>query len=154
VARDHRNAARRRPWGLEDGKTGRARIEEIQKWTEVTEIEGTERGKFLHELIEIYNKAFATVAPAGAVTGATGNISAGEKVTRDKQAAALKRARELGTDDGKIGVKLHFEKIQKWPEVTEIEGAARGTFLAQLLAAYNKAFDAVLSRPTAGERCQ
>jgi hypothetical protein len=157
VARDHRNAAIKRAgaWGLEDGKTGKqARIEEIQKWTEVTELEGTERGKFLHELIEIYNKAFATVAPAGAVTDTGGKLSAGEKVARDKKAAAMKRAWQLGTDDGKTGVKLQFEKIQKWPEVTELEGPARGTFLAQLLAAYTKAFDAVPPKagPTGGER--
>src|SRR5205814_3176090 len=146
VARDHKDAALKRAneWGLTDGKTGKqARIEEIQKWQEVTEIEGSERGKFLHELLETYNKAFASVAPKGTATAAAGTVSAGETVALGKKAAALKRARELGTDDGKTGVKLHFEGIQNWPEVTEIEGTDRGTLLHELLETYSKAYEAV-----------
>jgi hypothetical protein len=156
ATRDGKAAAMKRAkdYGVEDGKSGkRSRGEDIQNWKEVTELDGPDRAGLLHELIETYNKAFASVAPASPAASTDGKTSAREMVARDRKAAALKRAGEMGTSDGKLGQKLSIEKIQAWPEVTELGGADLATFLHQLLEVYNKAFEAVPKKagPTAGQ---
>jgi hypothetical protein len=157
VERDKKEAAlkRAKQYGLEDGKTGKqARIEEIQKWKEVTDLEGTARAAVLHELIETYNKAFASVAPANAKGQAKGTVPAREKIAADRKEAALKRAWSLGKEDGTTGVKLNVEKIQNLPEIADFEGAERGALVHKLLEAYNKAYDSVPKKAglTGGEK--
>jgi hypothetical protein len=134
--------ARARKAGLKDGKTGKqSQIEQIQKWPEVTEVEATSRGAFLADLIEAYNKAFDSVAPANSAPRAPNTVSGGELVARDKLAALLKRAAELGTTDDKTGKQSHLEELHKWPEVTELEKAAGLALHGQLVVAYTKAFN-------------
>jgi hypothetical protein len=144
VAIDKKEAAlkKARELGLKDGKTGKqSQIEEIQKWPEVTQVEATSRGAFLADLIEAYKKAFDSVAPANSAPRAPNTVSGGELVARDKMAALLKRAAELGTKDGKTGKQSHLEELHKWPEVTELEKAAGLALHGQLVVAYTKAFN-------------
>jgi hypothetical protein len=146
VARDKKAAAvkRAQAFGLMDGKTGKKEhIEGLQRWTEVTELEGPARALFLAELINAYNKAFESVVGKLVTLSGTGDLSAREMVARDKKTAALKKARELGLKDGKTGKKTHFDEIQKWPEVTELPDGANVALLGELVVEYTKAFESV-----------
>jgi hypothetical protein len=147
VSRDRQAAALKRAGelGTSDGKLGmKMHVEKIQSWAEVTALESADRGTLLHQLLAAYNKAFEAVSKKSGPTAA-------EMVDADKKTAALKRARDVGTRDGQAGSRINFEDIQEWEVVTELEGAARAAFLHELLEAYNKAFEAVPVRPTAGQ---
>jgi hypothetical protein len=152
---------RARELGMKDGKSGKpVHIDEIRAWPEVqsaglSEVEAGARMTLLNKLLEVYNAGLTAAAPAGVVPRApSGTITAGEAVERDKKAAALKRAHQLGTKDGQAGKPLHLAEIQTWPEVqtaglTGAEAAARMTFLRELQEAYNAAFAAVAPAPSA-----
>jgi hypothetical protein len=71
------------------------RLEEIATWPEVqtaglsdaAEVDG--RVRFHAQLVETYNKAFASVAPPSTTSLAASTVSAGEAVQRDEKARCL-----------------------------------------------------------------
>jgi hypothetical protein len=92
--------------------------DELKGWPEVKERLTDE-----NELFEHYKKGFFE----------------GNK----KRQAVLDRATQLGYQDGKIGVKKHYDQIYTWPEVAEVmkEGAVPMFLYQELAASYNDAFD-------------
>jgi hypothetical protein len=90
----------------------------------------------------VSNGATQAAAPANPAPGPAGALTAGEAVQRDKNAAALQRARDLGLKDGKDRNKAHVDDLKTWPEVdtsglSANEASSRMTLLVELAQAYN-----------------